>query len=345
MLGSATSAAYEASLPLLAADPRIDAVIALFVPPVVAGPEEVAAAIARAAEEAAGKPVLAVIVTAGGTPEALRRGMRPVAAFPYPESAARALALAAQRAEWLRRPVGSVPVLTEIDRVRARAVVETALGRRDDAWLRPREARTLLEAYGVPLVPEREARDADEAVAAARSLGFPVVVKTAAAGAHKTDVGGVALDLQHEEEVREAAQRIGPPLVLQPMVADGVELLAGMVQDPVFGPLVAFGPGGVLAELIGEAGFRITPLTDVDAEELVHGGKAGRLVAGFRGLAPADAGALTDLLHRLSRLGEDLPEVVDLDLNPVLGLPDRCVAVDARVRVRRSERAAPLKSW
>ncbi|MDQ3876646.1 MAG: acetate--CoA ligase family protein, partial [Actinomycetota bacterium] len=345
MLGSATSAAYEASLPLLAADPRIDAVIALFVPPVVAGPEEVAAAIARAAEEAAGKPVLAVIVTAGGTPEALRRGMRPVAAFPYPESAARALALAAQRAEWLRRPVGSVPVLTEIDRVRARAVVETALGRGDDAWLRAGEARTLLEAYGVPLVPEREARDADEAVAAARSLGFPVVVKTAAAGAHKTDVGGVALDLQHEEEVRAAAQRIGPPLVLQPMVADGVELLAGMVQDPVFGPLVAFGPGGVLAELIGQAGFRIAPLTDVDAEELVHGGKAGRLVAGFRGRAPADAGALTDLLHRLSRLGEDLPEVVDLDLNPVLGLPDRCVAVDARVRVRRSERAAPLKSW
>ena len=106
--------------------------------------------------------------------------------------------------------------------------------------------------------------------------------------------------------------------------------LAGAVQDPVFGPLVAFGPGGVLAELIGEAQFRLAPLTDLDAEELVHSGKAGRLVAGFRGTPPADEGALVDLLLRLSLLAEELPEVVELDLNPVLALPDRCFAVDAQ---------------
>jgi acyl-CoA synthetase (NDP forming) len=182
-------------------------------------------------------------------------------------------------------------------------------------------------------------------VAAARELGYPVVVKSATAGAHKTETGGVALDLATAREVREAAERIGPPLLVQPMIVGGAELLAGVVQDPVFGPLVGFGPGGVLAELIGDAGFRIAPLTDVDAEELVLGGKAGRLVQGFRGRAPADAGALTGLLHRLSRLALELPEAAELDLNPVLALPERCVAVDARVRLRRPARSEQTKGW
>jgi len=121
--------------------------------------------------------------------------------------------------------------------------------------------------------------------------------------------------------------------------------LAGLVQDSVFGPLVAFGPGGVFAELIGDAAFRIAPLTDVDAEELVLAGKAGRLVRGFRGAPPADVASLVDLVCRLSRLGEDLPAVAELDLNPVLALPNRCVAVDARVRVQRPEVHARTKSW
>jgi acyl-CoA synthetase (NDP forming) len=133
-------------------------------------------------------------------------------------------------------------------------------------------------------------------------------------------------------------------VLVQPM-ARGVELLAGVVQDPVFGPLVAFGPGGVQAELIGDAGFRTAPLTDADAEELVTAGKAGRLVAGFRGAPAADASALTDLVLRLSLLGEELPEVAELDLNPVLAGPDGCTAVDARIRIEHVERQRPAKSW
>ena len=135
----------------------------------------------------------------------------------------------------------------------------------------------------MPLVPERTAASADEAVVAAEEIGYPVVVKTAAAGAHKTETGGVALDLREAAAVREAVERIGAPVIVQRYLKGGTELLAGVVQDPVFGPLVAFGPGGVFAELIGDAAFRLAPLTDVDAEELVTGGKAGRLVAGFRG--------------------------------------------------------------
>jgi acyl-CoA synthetase (NDP forming) len=186
---------------------------------------------------------------------------------------------------------------------------------------------------------------ADEAVAAAHVLGFPVVVKTAAAGAHKTETGGIALDLATDVAVRSAVARIGDPVVVQKMVSGGTELLAGLVQDPVFGPLVAFGPGGVLAELIGEASFRIAPLTDVDAEELVTEGKAGRLVRGFRGAAPSDVAALTELVLRLAYLGLELPAVAELDLNPVLGLQHRCVAVDARVRIAHPVVSASAKTW
>ena len=133
--------------------------------------------------------------------------------------------------------------------------------------------RRLLEAYGISLVPERLAADAGEAGALAAELGFPAVVKTAEPGAHKTEQGGVALDLATPEEVRAAAERIGGPLIVQPMIEGGVELLAGLVQDPVFGPLVAFGPGGVLAELIGEAQFRLAPIADDGCARAGHRGE------------------------------------------------------------------------
>ncbi|MGH3059878.1 MAG: GNAT family N-acetyltransferase [Gaiellaceae bacterium] len=346
MLGGATADAYAEALPLLLADPHVDAVVALFVPTVTATADAVAAALERATAAGADeKPVLAVVMSAAGIPAPLRQADGRVAAFAYPESAARALGRAAERAEWLRRPHGTVPAPAAVDREAAGRVVEDALARADDGWLPPAETRELLLAYGLPLVDERVAATPAEAAAAAGELGYPVVVKTAAAGTHKTEVGGVVLDLRDAEAVRAAAERVGGPVVVQPMVRGGAELLAGVVQDPVFGPLVAFGPGGVLAELIGEAAFRIAPLTDADAEELVSSGKAGRLVAGFRGAPPADAEALVDIVLRLALLGEELPAVAELDLNPVLALPDRCVAVDARVRVRRPERRMRAKTW
>ncbi|HEY7178011.1 MAG TPA: GNAT family N-acetyltransferase [Gaiella sp.] len=345
MLGSASDRSYAEALPVLLADPHVSAVIVLFVPAVSATADEVAAAVAEAAASAdSGKPVLAVVMSSEGIPAALR-GSRHVSAFAYPESAARALGRVAGRAEWLRRPQGALPALERIDHARAAAVVAAALERADDAWLDPAATRELLLAYGLPLVPERVAASAQEAVAAARELGLPAVVKTATPGAHKTETGGIALDLVNEEAIAAAAERIGPPVIVQPMLSGGAELLAGVVQDPVFGPLVAFGPGGIHAELIGEAAFRIAPLTDVDAEELVTRGKAGRLVAGFRGAPAADRQALEDLVHRLARLGEDLPAVAELDLNPVLALPDGCVAVDARIRVGVPDASVRAKSW
>jgi len=330
LLGSANAATYEAVLGPLLADPSVDAVIALFVPPVVEEPHAVEAVLARVRRESA-KPLLSVVMSADGSPHE---------GFDYPESAARALGLAAQRAAWLRRAAGTVPELA-VDAAAGRAVVDAAA----DGWLDARAAHTLLDAYGIPLVPERSAASPDEAVAAALELGFPVVVKTAEPGAHKTESGGVALDVRTESDVHDVAARIGGPVLVQRYLTDGAELLAGVVQDPVFGPIVACGPGGVLAELIGSANFALAPLTDVDAEELLTTGKAGTLVAGWRGADPADRTALADLLHRLARLATDLPEVAELDLNPVLAGSDGCVAVDMRIRIDRSTRPSSPKTW
>jgi acyl-CoA synthetase (NDP forming) len=330
LLGSANASTYEYALPIILADPNVDALIALFVPPVVENARAVEVVLRRIAEGST-KPLLPVVMSADGTT---------TGGFDYPESAARALGLAAQRAEWLRRPVGTTPEV-EVDAARARRLVDAT----EPGWLDSAAARELLDAYGIPLVSERPAADAEEAAAAAAELGFPVVVKTAVAGAHKTETGGVALDLRSADDVRRAAARMGGPVIVQQYVTDGAELLAGVVQDPVFGPIVAFGPGGVFAELIGSANFALAPLTDVDAAELTQTGKVAKLVDGWRGAPPTDPASLEDLLHRLSRLAADLPEIAELDLNPVLAGAGGCVAVDMRIRVAPYEPPSTSKTW
>ena len=344
MLGGANAESFEQALPPVLADPAFDAVIVLFVPTVGTDEEEVGAAISRAAATAEDKPVLCAFLSAKGAPRRpAQRRARPVLRVSRGGGAARSAARSSAASGCGGRPA-TVP---ELERDR-----EEAPSRRARRRSRPATAgstpsrraacsrRTAFRSCPSASPPRRRRPSRRRA-----SSAIPVVLKTAAPGAHKTEQGGVALDLADEAAVRAAAERIGAPLLVQPFVRGGAELLAGAVQDPVFGPLVAFGPGGVLAELIGEAQFRLAPLTDLDAEELVRSGKAGRLVAGFRGTPPADEGALVDLLLRLSLLAEELPEVAELDLNPVLALPDRCVAVDARVRVAEHDPARRTKSW
>jgi acetyl coenzyme A synthetase (ADP forming)-like protein len=345
MLGSARADTYRATIPLLLADPGIDSVIVHFVPPVGVTAEEVGHAICDAVlESETDKTVLAVILAAEGAPTFLRERAS-IPAFSYPEAAAQALGRAAGYAAWLRRPAGSVPDLGIPARPAGR-IVSKALERGDDGWLEADEASALLEAYGLPMVPQRLAESPEEAAAAAAEVGYPVVVKSAVAGAHKTELGAVALDLETEDEVRTAAARIGAPVVVQPMLRGGVELLAGVVHDPVFGPLVGLGAGGVLTELVGGARFLLAPLTDADAAELLSGGgPVARLVGGFRGAPPADVEALEDVLHRLSQLAEDVPELAELDLNPIIALPAGAVIVDARIRIAHPEPAERVKSW
>jgi len=347
LLGSATGETYAQALPHVLRDPGIDAVIALFVPPVVAGADEVASAIREAVEhETSEKPVLAVVVSADGTPQTLREADSPVAAFAYPESAARALGFAARRAEWLRRPTGTVPTIDGIDRATARHLVDTALAASDDVWLDAAAARTLLTAYGVPLVPEQVAADAAGAVAAARALGRPVVLKTAAAGVHKTESGGVALNLETDgrDSRRCRAHRRTPA-----RAADDQRGHRAAGRDRA-GP--ALRPARRLrARRCARRADRRRRIPDRTADRP----RCRRARPGWQGggnsyAASAAPQPPTRLRSSRSSIGcpssrLDLPEVAELDLNPIIALPSGCVAVDARIRLCARPGDRSLKSW
>jgi acyl-CoA synthetase (NDP forming) len=176
------------------------------------------------------------------------------------------------------------------------------------------------------------------------------VLKAEAEGlVHKSDAGAVKLDLRTPQEVTEAyrdlAARFGPGLrrvLVQPMLAGGVEVLVGVVQEPVFGPLIVFGLGGVTTDVLGDYAARLTPLSQPDADDMIRELRAAPLLFGHRGAPPVDASALADVLLRVSQLADDLPEVAELDLNPVIASPAGACAVDARVRVAATEHTDPF---
>lgn len=345
MLAPAGPAEYEKGLSLLLAEENVDSVIVIFIPPVATEPEAVAAAIVSAARNAPGKPVLATFMSAKGAPGVLR----PIPTYPFPESAAIALARATAYGEWRREPPGSAPGFPDLQIEAARGVVEKALAR-GGGWLPPLESQALLSSFGISAAPVREARDAEEAVRAARELSFPVAVKAVGPTIlHKTEVGGVRLGLADEEAVRAAcrdlAERLGARLtgfLVQPMSPGGVEVIVGVTYDATFGPLVLYGSGGTLVELLGDVAFRLHPLTDRDAAALLDDVKGTALLRGFRGAPPADEAALRDLLLRVSALVESCPEVREMDLNPVKVFARGVSVLDARVRVGRPP--APLPS-
>jgi acyl-CoA synthetase (NDP forming) len=206
----------------------------------------------------------------------------------------------------------------------------------------------VLAAFAVPLPPGGICRSADEAVAMARQIGFPVALKLASRTVvHKTEFGAVRLDLADEMAVmhgfREIEKRLAQAgrlaemegVLVQPMISGGVELMIGVTQDPVFGPLIGFGLGGIHVEILKDVCFRVTPITDRDAAEMVRTIKGYRLLEGYRGHPAADIPAIENLLLRIARLVEEIPQIAELDLNPVIALPPGrgCQIVDARIRV------------
>jgi acetyl coenzyme A synthetase (ADP forming)-like protein len=270
--------------------------------------------------------------------------------YAFPESAARALSQAAAYAEWRGRPEGVVPDFDDLDLASARTICRRSLEKHGAGWLSAADARSVLGAVRLPVAPGGVAGTADEAVALARSVGFPVAVKLADRRViHKTEVGGVRLALADADAVRRAfadvrarAALAGDPppgdgVVVQPML-NGVELMAGVTEDRRFGPLVAFGLGGVHVEVLADVCFRVTPLTDRDAAEMVRSVRGFRLLEGYRGHPAADVAAVEELLLRLARLAEELPEIDELDLNPIFAMPpgQGCRVADVRVRVRET---------
>jgi acyl-CoA synthetase (NDP forming) len=340
LVASATPATFESALAATLSDDAVDGVIAISTPTYAAPPGDTAAAIGRAAE-ASGKPVVACFLAWPDMPPLLPGD---VPAFAAPEPAVRALGRAAQYAEWRRRDPGIVPDLQGIDVNAAQSLVARVLeGDPAGRWLSPDEVDRLLITYGLPLVPTTvvPGHGADDVVAAADELGYPVVLKAAGPKIlHKSDVGGVKLQLRSAEDVRAAhadlRRRLGDDLVgviVQCQAEHGVELIVGLTQDRLFGPLVMAGLGGVAVEVLGDRQFRVLPVTDVDAAELVRSLRGAPLLFGYRGQPPANVAAVEDVIVRVAQIAHDLPEIAEIDLNPVIAGPDRATVVDARVRV------------
>ncbi len=317
---------------------RADAVVAVFAPALATPGDDYARALAEVAGTSR-VPVLTTFLGTEGVPAPLRhsgatasetaRGSVP--SYPTPERAVRALAAAVRYAGWRRRAVGTLPQLDGVDAARAREVVERALATAPAGrQLAADESSRLLDAYGLPVVEQRVVTGPDQAAAAAEELGYPVAVKaTAPALRHRQDLGAVRLDLGDVAAVRSAvtalAELMDPastdpeaPVVVQRMAALGVPTVVEVLDDPTFGALVSFGVGGVATELLGDQAYAPVPMTDADAAELVAAPRAAPLLDGYRGTEPVDTAALKDLLLRVSQLAEDLPEVLGLELNPVL---------------------------
>lgn len=351
-LGSAASAAdYARALEELAGRDDVDSLLVVFAPAVESSTtEDVAHVLAQAsADTARNKPIMTTFLGSRGVPEAMRvldergaprRGSVP--SYPSVEHAVRALAHVTSYARWRRRRHGVVPHLDGVDAAAARACVERLLEPGQPVELDHAQVAELVGYYGVELLPMTSVRTLDEAVAAMVGFGTEVVLKaTAAHLRHRPDLADVWRNIDTETEMRDAWETMSRTLadpaeaefVVQPMAAAGVPVAMWAREDPMFGPVLSFGVSGVATELLDDRSYRIPPLTDADAAEMVREVKAAPLLFGYRGGVMADVAAVEDLLHRVSRMLDDLPELERLELNPVLvGERGRCV-VNAAARL------------
>jgi acetyl coenzyme A synthetase (ADP forming)-like protein len=366
LLAAAPPERYGQAIGLVAASGEADAVVVIHVPPLagdqgadrVAGDHHtggIAAAIRRAAAQAPpGVTMLAAFMRPGEVPPELRDGSRQIPCYQFPEEAARALARAADRGQWLRRPEGRVPAMPGTRQEEAAAILADALAG-GPRWLTIQESATLLDCYRLPLAPWRLVRTPEQAGAAASRLGGPVAVKAVVPGLlHKTEAGAVRLGLRGPSavtrataELTRALEAAGQPpegFLVQPMVSGVAELLVGVVNDPTFGPLVAVGAGGTSAEPLGDVTVRLAPLTDRDATGALHELKTFPLLDGWRGTPKADQTALEDLLLRVGILADNHPEIAELDCNPVIAGPDGATIVDVRIRVELPPPALPVSA-
>jgi acetyl coenzyme A synthetase (ADP forming)-like protein len=344
LIASATAEQYGAAVDLVLRDPAVDALVVVFTSPLVTRADDVAAAVSQVAARFPTKTVVATFLgtaaMTGTLPEAASAAHR-VPVFPFPERAVRALGHAARYGTWLARPEVAVVRPDGINAERARGVVDRVSESGAGRWLSSEESAELIDSYGIPRVTSRVAASADEAVEASEACGFPVVLKAANPDlVHKTEAGGVATGLTSADDVRNAwhvmEQLLGSSMgggIVQPMVPSGLETIVGIAHDQLFGPLVMFGLGGIATDLLGDVAFRLLPMSPRDTNELISSVRAAPLLFGYRGRPAADIAALRDLILRVAALAEEIPEISELDLNPVMVSETGAVAVDVKIRV------------
>jgi acetyl coenzyme A synthetase (ADP forming)-like protein len=355
MLATANADDYTRTIRVLGESGDVDAIIAIFIPPLLLSPEDVAGAIVAAAESLERRlPILAVIMARSFDPTSLRSPGTTVPAFSYPEDAARALSKAVRYADWRRRPEGETPTFADLEPDEAAGVISSALGAGRE-WLDFDELDTLLRCYGLH-APRGEVVGREHDVGpAAKRIGGPVALKAIVPGlVHKTEAGAVRTGLRDWTEALGAANEMETALgeagtppdgyLIQEMVGGGVEMLVGVADDPLFGPVAACGAGGTTAEVMHDVSVRITPLSDLDARDMITSLVTYPLLRGYRGSPPANVRALEEVLLRVSAMIEDHREISELDLNPVIVTSEAALVADARVRVRAPSPPAPWPS-
>jgi len=353
LIASATPEQYEQAIVTLLTSDDIDALIILYIAVTATDVHPIAEGIMRGIAAARTQQLTSKPVSIGWMVETDRDRTfslphETIPTYSLPEIPARVLGKIAGYVQWRDRPLGMVPDFDDLDIPAVTTVCRNALATRGSGWLTVAETRAVLSALAITLPPGGLATTSEEAATLAAQIGFPVAVKLASHTlVHKTEIGGVHLNLASKAEVRLAYDDIAARVahdhtldamegvLVQSMVTAGVEVMAGMVQDPLFGPLLGFGLGGIHVEILGDVRFRITPLTELDAADLIRSIKGYRLLQGYRGHPPGDVDAIQELLLRLSRLVEEVPEIVELDLNPIFAMPpgQGCRIVDARMRV------------
>jgi acyl-CoA synthetase (NDP forming) len=348
MIASAPAEHYERAMGIAGASKDVDALAVIYIPPYATSVEEIAASIARGAGRVPkDKPVLVVYVSSRTAPEAIDRGPRgKLPCYHFPENAARSLAAAARYVKWRARPDGHPYFFDDATTKAVRDALDRAVLRADGSgWLAFEDAAAIIQAAGIPLAPAISTTVEGVENAASR-IGFPLVLKGIAQGiVHKSDAGLVHVGLDTIERVRTAMRDVEgrakalvaklEGVLLEKEVKGGVEMIAGVATHPTFGPLVVAGMGGVEAELVHDVALRLTPMTELDAEEMIDSLRLKKRLEPFRGAPKRDRKAYAKILLALSALVEVAPEIAELDLNPVMVLPEGegAVAVDVRIKI------------
>jgi len=343
---------FEAVLKILAEDPGNDAIFTIYVPPAGLDISAAENAISQASPlvRENEKPLLSCFVGTSGLKGKIMEGNF-VPYYLFPEDAARTLTNAVKYHELKIKETGSIPEFKNIEREKSRRLINDILksSPQRPIWIDNRNMNELFKCYGIHFAETLVASTPKEAAETAVNLGFPVVLKlNSSTITHKTDVGGVILNVKSTEDVKTAFNEIRSNLVkigrkkemqgvtIQHQITDGIEVIVGVTEDNMLGHVVMFGLGGIYAELIKDTAIRLHPLTDVKAKELINSIKMSQVLKGYRGMAPYDIKALEELLLRISAMVEDNPQITEMDLNPVKVQPDGqgYWVVDARIMIQ-----------
>ena len=347
MIASAPIEHYKQTLETVLADDQVDMVVVIYLPFLGLKDIDVAKAVMEIKAKHPEKPIVGVFMTTSEFFAKLSDMQVNVPFFMYAEQAVDGLNRLNEQRQWVEKPVGQV-VSFDVDRDRARSIMQASLadGR---AQLTTRESIDVLDAYGIRVCRSGFATDEEEAVALANQIGYPVVMKmTSKTTSHKTDVGGVRVNIQSADELRAQYRDLIEKLrerglldglegvIIQEMVKGSREMVCGVATDPQYGHMMMFGLGGVFIEVMKDVTFRMAPLTDIDAQEMIRGVKAYKLLEGARGTTPAQLDQLESVLLRLSQLVTDFPEIEELDINPLIisEKNGEGIAVDGRIKLK-----------